>query len=162
VDAFPAHRDLDHAMQLAKRNGRRHVHPAPYHRAEPQQPNLELHNCAGYLRRRCGRWACSSRQRRLLRHALLHATPATRRNRTVSRPAPHFVMLSHQRKKSDTARMYAALVLRFRMLAVKNSMNRIAALSPAAVTCTGISVCLSAIVAGRIFLTQGIAAPPAA
>src|SRR5208283_4393274 len=45
VDAFPAHRDLDHAMQLAKRNGRRHVHPAPYHRAEPQQPNLELHNC---------------------------------------------------------------------------------------------------------------------
>src|ERR1700734_2205671 len=27
----------------------RHVHSAPYHRAEPQQPNLELHNCAGYL-----------------------------------------------------------------------------------------------------------------
>ena len=42
VDAFPAHRDLDHAMQLAKRNGRRHVHPAPYHRLNPNSQPL---NC---------------------------------------------------------------------------------------------------------------------
>ena len=52
VDAFPPHRDLDHAVQLAQREGRRHQHAPPYHRADPDQPDLDLKDRLGVRRRR--------------------------------------------------------------------------------------------------------------
>lgn len=59
----PTHGDLDHAVQLAKREIGWHENPAPDDRAEPQQPNLKLHDDAGRLRRGCGRKGRPSRQR---------------------------------------------------------------------------------------------------
>ena len=44
VDAFPAHRQLDHPVQFAQCHGVRHEDAAPDHRADSQQPNLELQN----------------------------------------------------------------------------------------------------------------------
>ena len=46
MDNFPPHRDLDCAMQLAQGASARHQHTAPYHRADPEQPDLNLHNLA--------------------------------------------------------------------------------------------------------------------
>jgi len=46
VNALPAHRDLDAAVQLLQRAGARHQQPPPYHRADPEQPQLELHDIA--------------------------------------------------------------------------------------------------------------------
>jgi len=55
MNAFPTHRDLDHAMQPTKREGRGQVQPAPHHRAEAQQPYLKLQDRAGLLRHGGGR-----------------------------------------------------------------------------------------------------------
>ena len=43
MDAFPPHRDLKHAMQLAQGAVCRHQHAPPHHRADAQQPDLDLH-----------------------------------------------------------------------------------------------------------------------
>src|SRR3954468_24627200 len=42
VDALPPHRDLDHTVQLTQRAGARHQHAPPHHRADLEQPNLDL------------------------------------------------------------------------------------------------------------------------
>jgi hypothetical protein len=52
VEAFPPHRDLDDAVQLAQRERRRHQHAPPYHRADPDQPDLDLKGRLGIRRRR--------------------------------------------------------------------------------------------------------------
>ena len=44
VDAFPAHRQLEHTVQLAQWHGLRYEDAAPDHRADVQQPNLDLQN----------------------------------------------------------------------------------------------------------------------
>src|SRR4051794_19072090 len=41
---LPPHRDLDHTVQLTQRAGARHQHAPPHHRANPEQPNLDLHD----------------------------------------------------------------------------------------------------------------------
>ncbi len=52
VEALPPHRDLDDAVQLAQRERRRHQHAPPYHRADPDQPDLDLEDCLGIRQRR--------------------------------------------------------------------------------------------------------------
>ena len=49
VDALPPHRDLDHAVQLAQDAGVRHLQATPHHRANPEQPHLDLDD-AGRVR----------------------------------------------------------------------------------------------------------------
>src|SRR3954454_388158 len=44
VDALPPDRDLDHTLHLTQRAGARHQHAPPHHRADPEQPNLDLHD----------------------------------------------------------------------------------------------------------------------
>ena len=44
VDALPPHRDLDHTVQLVQSAGARHQQVPPHHRADPEQPNLDLHD----------------------------------------------------------------------------------------------------------------------
>jgi hypothetical protein len=50
VDAFPAHRDLNDAVQLVQRELRRHQHAPPHHRADPDQPDLDLEGRPGARR----------------------------------------------------------------------------------------------------------------
>jgi len=44
VDALPSHRDLDDTVQLVQCAGARHQHAPPHHGADPEQPNLDLHD----------------------------------------------------------------------------------------------------------------------
>jgi hypothetical protein len=46
VEALPAQRDLDDAVQLARGAGARHHQAPPHHRADPEQPRLEPHDPA--------------------------------------------------------------------------------------------------------------------
>jgi hypothetical protein len=58
VDAFPAHGDLDHAMQFAERERGRHQNAPPHHGADPGQPDFDLQDRGGgrcgVLFRNCG------------------------------------------------------------------------------------------------------------
>ena len=61
VYAFPAHRDLDHAMEFSKTERCRHQDAAPDHRADARQPNLGLQDlasvcCRGGFGHRCLGW----------------------------------------------------------------------------------------------------------
>src|ERR1017187_3185535 len=50
VDAFPAHGDLDHAMQFAERKTRRHQNTPPHHGADPGQPDFDPEDRGGICR----------------------------------------------------------------------------------------------------------------
>jgi hypothetical protein len=52
VNAFPAHCNLDHAMEFSKTERCRHQDAAPDHRADARQPNLDLQDLASVCRRR--------------------------------------------------------------------------------------------------------------
>ncbi len=54
VYALPTHRDLDHPVQLAQGAGVRHQQAAPHHRADPEQPHLDLDNADRVRDGRCG------------------------------------------------------------------------------------------------------------
>jgi hypothetical protein len=91
VDAFPPHRDLDDAVQFAQGAGARHQHTAPYHRADSEQPDPDLHDLApvGVSYRR---GSFNDRSDRLRRSR--HFT-SSRLNLSVV-GTPHFLMLSQQ------------------------------------------------------------------
>lgn len=44
VDTLPSHRDLEHASLLAQRAGPGHQHTPSHHRADADQPHLDLYN----------------------------------------------------------------------------------------------------------------------
>jgi len=75
VDAFPTHRDLQHAVQLAQGAARGHQYAPPHHRADAKQPHLDLYD---RVRVRRGRRKVLCRQRRL------------RLSRRPERLLPHF------------------------------------------------------------------------
>jgi hypothetical protein len=52
VDALPPHRDLDYAVQLTERKSDGDQNAPPNHRADPKQPNLDLHDSIDALRGR--------------------------------------------------------------------------------------------------------------
>ena len=67
VDALPPHRDLDGAVQLAQGAGVRYQHPPPYHRADAEQPDLDLYN-RFRIRQRQRRFTAGSGSLRGSRH----------------------------------------------------------------------------------------------
>src|ERR1022692_3217583 len=67
MNAFPTHRDLEHAVQFAQRTTRGDQHPSPHHWADVEQPYLDLHDLVSV---RCGRCMVVSGHGRLAR--LLH------------------------------------------------------------------------------------------
>jgi len=54
TDALPAHRDLDRALQSAQRTSVQHPQALPYHRDDPKQPDLDLHDIGYSHYGRCG------------------------------------------------------------------------------------------------------------
>lgn len=46
MNAFPPHRDLDGAVQLAQSAGAPYQQTAPHHWNDPEQPDLDLHDLA--------------------------------------------------------------------------------------------------------------------
>jgi hypothetical protein len=47
VDALPAHRHLDYAMQFTQRERRRHQDAPPYHQTNADQPDFDLQDRVG-------------------------------------------------------------------------------------------------------------------
>src|SRR6185437_15247426 len=50
VDTFPAHGNLDHAMQFAERKTGWHQNAPPHHGADPGQPDFDLEDRGGVRR----------------------------------------------------------------------------------------------------------------
>jgi hypothetical protein len=84
VDALPAHRHLDHAVQLTQGEARWHQNPTPDHRADPGQPDF-------YPRDRFG---VRGGRRGILFRKRLPRPPFHRARLPRQRGTPNIVMLS--------------------------------------------------------------------
>jgi len=111
VNAFPPHRDLDDTVKLTQRAGARHQHAPPHHRADSEQPDLDLHNL-GPVGVRCRRDSSNDRSGwlRSSRHPISLSSIAPRRRGHLTLPdALRYLGLVHGYDQKPKRRLFETL-----------------------------------------------------